>query len=119
MQMRALPMIAAAVVVLTAASAEAQEWKPLPASFVNGRGFKITETTVRVTDHGCMGSARYMKVSDPAISGVAVLQWFSVSKQDSSALCSGGTWSVSVGPTDIHHSLVDLLVRNGRVYRRS
>jgi hypothetical protein len=119
MQMRSMPMIAAAFVVLTAASAEAQEWKPLPASFTNGRGLKITETTVRVTDHVCMGSARYMKVSDPAIAGVAVLEWPNLSKQDGGVLCSGGYWSVTTGGTEYRHSTTDLLVRSGRLYRRS
>jgi hypothetical protein len=33
MRTRALPMIAAGVVVLTAGSAEAQDWKPIPAGY--------------------------------------------------------------------------------------
>jgi len=112
---------AAALVLSLASAALAQDWKQIPSSYTNSRGFIVTEFTVRPTGSGCQGSQHYVQVGDPSNRGVSPLTWSSASKQDGGTLCSGGTWYYGGDPPRAGQpggSTGDVLIKNGKFYKR-
>ena len=112
---------AAALVFSLATAAQAQEWKQIPSSYTNSRGFVVTGYTVRPTGSGCQGSQHYVEVGNPNNQGVSPLSWSSASKQDGGTLCSGGTWYYGGGPRagQAVGTADDVLIKNGKFYKRS
>ena len=101
--------------------AKAQEWKQVPSSFINTQGYKVTGYTVRATATGCQGSQNYVKIENPSDRGTSPMRWASVSKQDGGTLCSNGTWYYGGGSKAgrAGGGTSDVLIKNGKFYRRS
>jgi len=120
--MRRITVAGAAALVLSLATiAQAQEWKQVPRSYTNTKGFVVTGFAVRPAGSGCQGSQHYVKVGDPSSQGVSPLTWSSASKQDGGTLCSGGTWYYGGGSRagQAGGKESDVLIKNGKFYARS
>jgi hypothetical protein len=120
--MRGISAAGATTLVFSLASgALAQEWKQVPSSYTNTKGFVVTGFTVQSIGSGCQGSQQYVKVGDPNNRGVSRSSWSSVSKQDGGTVCSSGTWYYGGGPRvgQAGGKADDVLIKNGKFYKRS
>jgi hypothetical protein len=102
-----------------AAKAAAQQCQLLPQSWVNSSGYRITGYTARVEGSGCVGGQNYVKIDNPADSGVSPRRWSKNAMQpDGSVRCSGGTWyRGSPGGSQPGGREPDVVIREGKIYR--